>query len=304
MSEVNMKALLEAGVHFGHQVTRWNPKMKQYIYGARNRIHILDLQKTLKKFREAEKFLEKATMDGQKILFVATKRQAQEVIAEEAARAGMFHVNQRWLGGTLTNFTTIRKSIDRLLELERQEAQGHFEVLRKKEVVTKRKEIDKLNKFLSGIKGMTKLPDIIFIIDTRKENIALSEARKLGITIVAIVDTNCDPDGIDYVIPGNDDAVRSISLFTKRVADLCLEGQEIYNAKKKDREEKAAAEKKERDEKIAADKKAAAAKASAAKAAAQKAASPKAPSPKVDAPGSQAKETKDKAAPDKNGDAK
>jgi small subunit ribosomal protein S2 len=289
MSEVNMKALLEAGVHFGHQVTRWNPKMKQYIYGARNRIHILDLQKTLKKFREAEKFLEKATMDGQKILFVATKRQAQEVIAEEAARSGMYHVNQRWLGGTLTNFTTIRKSIDRLLELERQEEQGHFEVLRKKEVVTKRKEIDKLNKFLSGIKGMTKLPDIIFIIDTRKENIALAEARKLGIKIVAIVDTNCDPDGIDYVIPGNDDAVRSISLFTKRVADLCLEGQEIYNAKKKDREEKAAAEKKERDEKIAADKKAAAAKASAAKAAAQKAASPKAPSPKADAPSSDVK---------------
>jgi small subunit ribosomal protein S2 len=299
MSEVNMKALLEAGVHFGHQVTRWNPKMKQYIYGARNRIHILDLQKTLKKFREAEKFLEKATMDGQKILFVATKRQAQEVIAEEAARAGMFHVNQRWLGGTLTNFQTIRKSIDRLLELERQEEQGHFEFLRKKEIVTKRKEIDKLNKFLSGIKGMTKLPDIIFIIDTRKENIALSEARKLGITIVAIVDTNCDPDGIDYVIPGNDDAVRSISLFTKRVADLCLEGQEIYNAKKKDREEKAAAEKKERDEKIAEDKKAAASKTAAAKAA-----SPKAPSPKVDAPSSEVKEAKVEAAPDKSGEVK
>ncbi len=242
MSEVTMKDLLEAGVHFGHQVTRWDPKMKPYIYGARNRIHILDLQKTLKKFREAEKFIAKAAVEGQKILFVATKRQAQDIIAEEAARAGMYYVNQRWLGGTLTNFTTLRKSIDRLLELERQEEQGHFELLRKKEIVTKRKEIDKLNKFLSGIKGMTKLPDVIFIIDTRKENIALAEARKLGIKIVAIVDTNCDPDGIDFVIPGNDDAVRSISLFTKRIADLCLEGQEIYNAKKK--EEKAEAEKK------------------------------------------------------------
>lgn len=298
MSEVNMKALLEAGVHFGHQMTRWNPKMKQYIYGARNRIHILDLQKTLKKFREAEKFLEKVTMEGQKILFVATKRQAQDIISEEAARAGMYYVNQRWLGGTLTNFQTIRKSIDRLVELERQEEQGHFEVLRKKEVVTKRKEIDKLNKFLSGIKGMSKLPDVIFIIDTRKENIALAEARKLGIKIVAIVDTNCDPDGIDYVIPGNDDAVRSISLFTKRIADLCLEGQEIYNAKKKDREEKAAAEKKERDEKVAAEKKAAAAKAFSAKAAAQKA-----PAPKVDAPSSQETSTQGKADEDK-GDAK
>jgi len=239
MSEITMKKLLEAGVHFGHQVTRWNPKMKKYIYGARNRIYILDLQKTLKKFREAEKFVEKIAEEGQKILFVATKRQAQDVIAEEAARAGMYFVNQRWLGGTLTNFTTIRKSIDRLIELEGLEEQGHFELLRKKEAVTKRKEIEKLNKFLSGIKGMTKLPDVIFIIDPRKENIALAEAKKLGIKIIAIVDTNCDPDGIDYVIPGNDDAVRSISLFTKRIADLCLEGQEIYNAKKKEKEEKA-----------------------------------------------------------------
>lgn len=263
MSEVTMKDLLEAGVHFGHQITRWNPKMKPYIYGARNRIHILDLQKTLKKFREVEKFLEKASLEGEKILFVATKRQAQDIIAEEATRAGMFYVNQRWLGGTLTNFATIRKSIDRLLDLERLEEQGHFEVLRKKEAVTKRKEIAKLNKFLRGIKSMTKLPEVIFIIDTRKENIALAEAKKLGITIIAIVDTNCDPDGIDYVIPGNDDAVRSISLFTKRIADICLEGQAMYNARKKEKEEKAAAERKS----------AAAAKA-AAKAAAPKASPP------------------------------
>lgn len=259
MSEVTMKDLLEAGVHFGHQITRWNPKMKPYIYGARNRIHILDLQKTLKKFREVEKFLEKAALEGEKILFVATKRQAQDIIAEEATRAGMFYVNQRWLGGTLTNFATIRKSIDRLLDLERLEEQGHFELLRKKEAVTKRKEIAKLNKFLRGIKSMTKLPEVIFIIDTRKENIALAEAQKLGITIIAIVDTNCDPDGIDYVIPGNDDAVRSISLFTKRIADICLEGQAMYNARKKEKEEKAAAERKS--------------------AAAAKAAAPKAPPP-------------------------
>ena len=263
MSEVTMKDLLEAGVHFGHQITRWNPKMKPYIYGARNRIHILDLQKTLKKFREVEKFLKKASLEGEKILFVATKRQAQDIIAEEATRAGMFYVNQRWLGGTLTNFATIRKSIDRLLDLERLEEQGHFELLRKKEAVTKRKEIAKLNKFLRGIKSMTKLPEVIFIIDTRKENIALAEAMKLGIKIIAIVDTNCDPDGIDYVIPGNDDAVRSISLFTKRIADICLEGQAMYNARKKEKEEKAAAEKKS----------AAAAKA-AAKAAAAKASPP------------------------------
>ena len=305
MSAVTMKELLEAGVHFGHQITRWNPKMKPYIYGARNRIHILDLQKTLKKFREAEKFIAKIAVEGKKILFVATKRQAQEVIAAEATRAGMYYVNQRWLGGTLTNFTTIRKSIDRLIELERLEEQGHFELLRKKEIVTKRKEIDKLNKFLRGIKGMNKLPDVIFIIDTRKENIALAEAKKLGIVIVAIVDTNCDPDGIDYVIPGNDDAVRSITLFTKRIADLCLEGQEIYNAKKKEIEEKVAAERKAEAEKKAA-LKAAAAKAQAAKDAAVKkeieatvkkpAASVKKPETKAKTPAPDAGENKSESA--------
>ncbi len=253
MPEITMKQLLEAGVHFGHQTTRWNPKMKNYIYGARNRIHIVDLQKTLKMFREVEKFVLNLTQEGKKILFVATKRQAQELIAEEASRSGMYYVNQRWLGGTLTNFATIRKSIDRLIELESMEEQGHFELLHKKETVQKRKEIAKLNKFLRGIKSMTKLPEAVFIIDTRKERIALAEARKLGIKIFAVVDTNCDPDGIDYVIPGNDDAIRSIGLFAKRVAELCLEGQEIYNARKKDEQKTENAEGKKPEVKPAAE---------------------------------------------------
>lgn len=234
MSEITMKDLLEAGVHFGHQTARWNPKMKKYIYGARNGIYIIDLQKTLKKCREAEEFIKNLGQTGKRLLFVATKKQAQELIAEEAARCGMHYVNQRWLGGTLTNFTTIRQSIERLRELEKMKDENQFELLHKKEVVRKLKEIDKLNKFLCGIKNLTRLPDAIFIIDTKKEKIALAEARKLGIKIIAIVDTNCDPEGIDYPIPGNDDAIRSIRLFTKRIADLCLEGQAIFNANKKD----------------------------------------------------------------------
>jgi len=236
MSEITMKQLLEAGVHFGHQTTRWNPKMKPYIYGARNGIHIIDLQKTLKKCKEAEKYLTELTQAGKKILFVATKKQAQDLIAEEATRCGMFYVNQRWLGGTLTNFATIRKSIDRLLALEREEEETQFDQLRKKEVLNKRKEIAKLNKFLRGIKRMKGLPDAIFIIDTHKEKIALAEAVKLGIKVVAVVDTNCDPDGIDYLVPGNDDAIRSIGLFVGRVADICIEGQEIHNAARRDKE--------------------------------------------------------------------
>lgn len=240
MSEITMKNLLEAGVHFGHQTRRWNPKMKKYIYGARNGIYIVDLQKTLKKFREAEKFLTNLASSGKRILFVATKRQAQELIAEEAERCGMFYVNQRWLGGTLTNFATIKKSIARLRELEKIEEESQFEGLHKKEVLKKRKEIAKLDKFLRGIKSMNQLPEAIFIIDTRKEKIALAEARKLGIKIIALVDTNCDPDGIDFPIPGNDDAIRSIRLFTSRIAELCLEGQEIFNANQKEiAEEKA-----------------------------------------------------------------
>ncbi len=242
MPEITMNQLLEAGVHFGHQTTRWNPKMKKYIYGTRNGIHIVNLQKTLTHFKEAEKFLKNLTQQGKKILFVATKKQAQDLIAEQADRAGMYYVNQRWLGGTLTNFATIQKSVHRLLELERLEEETQFEQLHKKEAQQKRKEIAKLNKFLRGIKHMKDLPDVVFIVDTRKERIALAEAIKLGIKVVAIVDTNCDPDGIDYVIPGNDDAIRSIGLFSGRVAEICIEGQEIYKAVQKDKQEAAAKE--------------------------------------------------------------
>jgi len=234
MPEITMKHLLKAGVHFGHQTTHWNPKMKKYIYGGRNGIHIVDLQKTLKKFREAEEFIRKITADGKKILFVATKRQAQELVKQEAERCGMYFVNQRWLGGTMTNFSTIRKSIDRLLQLEKMEEEGEFERLHKKEALNKRKEIEKLNKFLGGIKSMRKLPDALFIIDTQKERIALAEAKTLGIKTFALVDTNCDPNGIDFPFPGNDDAIRSIKLFATRVADVALEGQEIFQASRKD----------------------------------------------------------------------
>jgi small subunit ribosomal protein S2 len=208
--------------------------MKKYIYGVRNGIHIVDLQKTLKKFREAEKFIRKITADGKKILFVATKRQAQELVKQEAERCGMYFVNQRWLGGTMTNFSTIRKSIDRLLQLEKMEEEGEFERLHKKEALNKRKEIEKLNKFLGGIKSMRKLPDALFIIDTQKERIALAEAKTLGIKTFALIDTNCDPNGIDFPFPGNDDAIRSIKLFTTRVADVALEGQEVFQASRKD----------------------------------------------------------------------
>lgn len=243
MSEVSLKKMLEAGVHFGHQTTRWNPKMKPYIYGARNGIHIVDLQKSIKKFREAEAKVRDLVSNGKKILFVATKKQAQDLIAEEAERCDMFYINQRWLGGTLTNFQTIRKSIERLLELERMEEETGFANLNKKEAQGMRKEIAKLNKFLCGIKRMKSLPDAVFIVDTRKEKIALAEAKKLNIPVVAIVDTNCDPDGIDFVIPGNDDAIRSIGLFTSRLADLAIEGAEIHKAAKHDKQEAAEKEK-------------------------------------------------------------
>ena len=275
MSEdITMAQLLEAGVHFGHQTTRWNPKMKKYIYGARNGIHIVNLQKTLTLFKEAEKYLKNASQQGKKILFVATKKQAQELIAEQSERAGMYYINQRWLGGTLTNFSTIRKSIQRLLDLERLEEETQFEQLHKKEAQSKRKEIEKLNKFLRGIKHMKDLPDIMFVVDTHKERIAMAEAIKLGIKIVAIVDTNCDPDGIDYVIPGNDDAIRSIDLFASRIADICLEGNEIYKAVQKEKQEVAAKEAaiKEAAAKEAEAKKAAIREAAAKEAAAKKAA--------------------------------
>jgi small subunit ribosomal protein S2 len=279
MSEITMNQLLEAGVHFGHQTTRWNPKMKKYIYGARNGIHIVNLQKTLTHFREAEKFLKAQAQQGKKILFVATKKQAQELIAEQAERAGMYYINQRWLGGTLTNFATIRKSIQRLLELERLEEETQFEQLHKKEAQSKRKEIAKLNKFLKGIKHMKDHPDIMFVVDTRKERIAMAEAIKLGIKVVAIVDTNCDPDGIDYVIPGNDDAIRSIDLFASRIADICLEGQEIYKAVQKEKQEAAAKEAAIK-EAAAKEKEAAAAKEAAARKATAAAKRPPKPEPK------------------------
>ena len=237
MSEITMKQLLESGVHFGHQTNRWNPKMKPYIYGARSGIYIIDLQKTLTCFQEAEKCVRELARAGKKILFVATKKQAQELIAEEATRCGMYYINQRWLGGTLTNFTTIRKSIARLHELEKMDEENQFDLLHKKETLRLRREIEKLNKFFRGIKNMKDLPDALFIVDTRKEKIAQAEAKKLGIKIIAMIDTNSDPEGVDYPIPANDDAMRSIKLFAHRIADVCLEGQEMSRASQSKQDE-------------------------------------------------------------------
>lgn len=228
MSVISMKQLLEAGVHFGHQTRRWNPKMAPYIFMERNGIYIVDLQKTVKKIDEAYNFVRSLSAEGGKVLFVGTKKQAQEAVREEAARSGMFYVNQRWLGGMLTNFTTIRRRIDRLTLLERDEAEGRMERLPKKEVAILMAEKEKLEKFLSGIKDMKDLPDALYIIDPRKEHIAVAEARKLEIPIVAIVDTNCDPDEVDYVIPGNDDAIRAVRLLTSKMADAVLEGRRVY----------------------------------------------------------------------------
>jgi len=223
---VSMKQLLEAGVHFGHQTRRWNPKMAPYIFTDRNGIYIIDLQKTVKKIEEAYNFVRQLAAEGKTILFVGTKKQAQESIKEEAERCGMFYVNQRWLGGMLTNFQTIRRRIERLKELERMEASGRLELLPKKEVAELLHEKARLEKYLSGIKNMTHLPAALFVVDPRKERIAVAEARKLGIPIVAIVDTNCDPDEIDYVIPGNDDAIRAVRLLTSKIADAVLEGRQ------------------------------------------------------------------------------
>jgi small subunit ribosomal protein S2 len=219
-----MKELLEAGVHFGHQTKRWNPKMKKFIFGKRNGIYIIDLQKTLKQFREASNFVTQLAAAGKNILFVGTKRQAQDAIYEEANRCGMFYVNTRWLGGTLTNFSTIRKSIHRLKEIEGTLAQEDNENLTKKERLRLEREREKLQKNLAGIKEMDELPDALFVIDPKQEYIAVKEANILGIPVVAVVDTNCDPDVIDYVVPGNDDAIRAIRLFTSKVADAVLEG--------------------------------------------------------------------------------
>src|SRR5690625_5115872 len=226
MSVISMKQLLEAGVHFGHQTRRWNPKMKPYIFTERNGIYIIDLQKTVKKVNEAYEYVRDLAANDGKILFVGTKKQAQETVYEEATRAGMYYVKERWLGGTLTNFKTIRKSIGRLKEIEKMEEDGTFEVLPKKEVVTLLREKNRLEKFLGGFRDMKELPDAIFVIDPRKERIAIAEARKLNIPIIGIVDTNCDPDEIDYVIPANDDAIRAVRLLTSTMADAVLEGKQ------------------------------------------------------------------------------
>ncbi len=226
MSVVTMKQLLEAGVHFGHQTRSWNPKMAPYIFTERNGIYVIDLQKTVQKLEEAYNFAKEVAMNGGSILFVGTKKQAQEAIEQEAVRCGMFYVNQRWLGGMLTNFATISKRVQRLKELEAMEEDGSFDVLPKKEVIRLRHERGKLEKFLRGIKEMHKLPDALYVVDPRKERIAVAEARKLGIPIIAIVDTNCDPDEIDYIIPGNDDAIRAVNLITAKIADAVLEGKQ------------------------------------------------------------------------------
>ncbi|QDL78826.1 30S ribosomal protein S2 [Bacillus licheniformis] len=226
MSVISMKQLLEAGVHFGHQTRRWNPKMKRYIFTERNGIYIIDLQKTVKKVEEAYNFTKNLAADGGKILFVGTKKQAQDSVKEEAERSGMYYVNQRWLGGTLTNFETIQKRIKRLKDIEKMQENGTFDVLPKKEVVQLKKELERLEKFLGGIKEMKELPDALFIIDPRKERIAVAEAHKLNIPIIGIVDTNCDPDEIDVVIPANDDAIRAVKLLTSKMADAILEAKQ------------------------------------------------------------------------------
>jgi small subunit ribosomal protein S2 len=224
LANITMKELLEAGVHFGHQTKRWNPKMKEFIFGERNGIYIIDLQKTLKMFKEASKFVQDLAAEGRIILFVGTKRQAQDAISEEAQRCSMFYVNQRWLGGLLTNWVTVQKSVKRLKELDEMATDGRYDLLPKKEVIKLERERKHLQANLAGIKNMTRLPDAIFVIDSNKEQIAVREARKLGIPVVAVVDTNCDPSEVDYVIPGNDDALRAIRLFTSKISESIAEG--------------------------------------------------------------------------------
>ena len=225
MAVISMKQLLEAGVHFGHQTRRWNPKMKKYIFVERNGIYIIDLQKTVRKLEEAYNFMKQVCEEGGKVLFVGTKKQAQDAIKEEAERSGNYYINQRWLGGTLTNFGTIQKRVNRMKQIERMEEDGTFDVLPKKEVVQLKKQHERLEKFLGGIRDMNGLPDVMFVVDPRKERIAVAEAMKLNIPIVGIVDTNCDPDEIDYVIPANDDAIRAVKLLTGKMADALLESK-------------------------------------------------------------------------------
>ena len=231
MAVVTMKNLLESGVHFGHQVKRWDPRMKKYIFSERNGIHIIDLQKTIVAIREAYEAVRKTTSEGKSVLFVGTKKQAQQTIQKEAERCGMFYINNRWLGGMLTNFSTIKKSLARLKKIEKMEVDGTFDNLTKKEIASLQKEKSKLEKNLGGIKEMKDLPGILFIIDTRKEEIAIREARSLGIPIIAVVDTNCNPEGIDYPIPGNDDAIRAISLFTGVIANAVIEADNEHGLK-------------------------------------------------------------------------
>ena len=248
MAVVSMKQLLEAGVHFGHQTRRWNPKMAEYIFTERNGIYIIDLQKTVRKLEEAYNFIRELSENGESVLFVGTKKQAQDSVREEAERAGAYFVNARWLGGMMTNFTTIRHRIDRLRQLRAMEEDGTFDLLPKKEVIKLKLEIEKLEKFMGGIKDMKKLPGALFIVDPRKERIAVAEAKKLGIPIVAIVDTNCDPEEIDYVIPGNDDAIRAVKLISATMANAIIEGREGQmgaedaEAKENETDEEAAAE--------------------------------------------------------------
>ncbi len=231
MATITMKELLEAGVHFGHQTKRWNPRMKEYIFGERNGIYIIDLQKTLKMFKEASRFVQELAADGKIVLFVGTKRQAQDAIAEEATKCGGYYINQRWLGGLLTNWVTVQKSVKRLKELDEMATDGRYELLPKKEVIKLERERKHLQANLAGIKNMSRLPDAIFVIDSNKEQIAVREARKLGIPVVAVVDTNCDPTEVDYVIPGNDDALRAIRLFTSKISESIAEGAQLMSDK-------------------------------------------------------------------------
>jgi len=237
LATITMKELLEAGVHFGHQTKRWNPKMKEYIFGERNGIYIIDLQKTLKLFKDASKFVTELCGSGKTILFVGTKRQAQDAISEEATRAGMPYINQRWLGGLLTNWVTVQKSVKRLQELDEMATDGRYDLLTKKEVIRLERERKHLQANLAGIKAMKRLPDAIFVVDSNNETIAVKEARKLGIPVVAVVDTNCDPTVVDYVIPGNDDALRAIRLFTSKIADSAAEGVNLLSDKAFQQEE-------------------------------------------------------------------
>ncbi len=229
---VTIKSLLEAGVHFGHQTNRWNPKMKRYIFGEKNGIYIIDLQITMQCFQKAYDFTRDTVAAGESVLFVGTKRQAMSIVEEEANRSGMYFVNQRWLGGMLTNFQTLRRSITQLKKLEAAETDGTYERLKKKEIVKMKKEQAKLEKYLSGIKDMKDIPGCIYILDTRIQHITVKEANRLGIPVIALVDTNCDPEGVDFPIPGNDDAIRSLRLFTSQIADACIEGTEIRQKRK------------------------------------------------------------------------